>query len=121
MYTSNFQNKCRALFGYILADYHRSKDRSDNCFFSTRPSITQGFMRAQGKVITPVGPCTMGQISLQGVFWKAKSIKDVSTPLSAGTLVEVVERIGLVLLIRPIVLFSNKSTLPLLNACEENF
>lgn len=70
----------------------------------TLPSVNQSlvFMEAEGKVIEPIGPTNSGRVQLQGVSWLARCADTLLHPLPVGTPVQVIDRVGLTLLIRPL-------------------
>lgn len=70
----------------------------------TTPHASQAFsfMEAQGKVIEPIGANATGRVQLQGVSWLARCADTLLHPLPVDTPVQVIERVGLVLLIRPL-------------------
>lgn len=67
---------------------------------STSQSLS--FMENQGKVIEPIGPNSTGRVQLQGVSWLARCVDTLLHPLPVNTPVQIVDRVGLTLLIRPL-------------------
>lgn len=60
------------------------------------------FMEAHGRVIEPIKPNSTGRIKLQGVSWLARCSDTLLHPLPVDTPVQVIDRVGLTLLIRPL-------------------
>lgn len=60
------------------------------------------FMEAQGRVAEPIDPNAVGRVQLQGVSWLARCQDTLLHPLPVNTPVQVVDRVGLTLLIRPV-------------------
>ena len=71
---------------------------------TTPPSEALSFLSVQGKVIEPIEPNAIGRVQLQGVSWLARCADTLRYPLPVDTPVQVVKRIGLVLLIKPVVM-----------------
>ncbi len=60
------------------------------------------FMEAQGRVIESIGPNSVGRVQIQGVSWLARCADELLHPLPVNTPVQIVDRVGLTLLIRPL-------------------
>lgn len=60
------------------------------------------FMEAHGRVIEPIKPNATGRVNLQGVSWLARCPDTLLHPLPVDTPIQVVDRVGLTLLVRPI-------------------
>ena len=67
-----------------------------------RRSQSLNFLEAQGRVTEPIAPNDVGRIQLQGVSWLARCTDTLLHPLPINTPVQVVGRVGLTVLIRPV-------------------
>ena len=77
----------------------------DSIFRLNSPSaISQAssFMEAHGKVIAPIKPNCIGRVKLQGVSWLARCPDTLLHPLPINTPIQVIDRLGLTLIVRPI-------------------
>jgi len=59
-------------------------------------------LAAQGKVIESIGPGSVGRVQLQGVSWLARCADTLLHPLPVNTSVQIVDRVGVTLLVRPL-------------------
>lgn len=74
-------------------------------FHVDTPSPTpqaMSFMEAYGRVIEPIKPNSNGRIKLQGVSWLARCSDTLLHPLPIDTPIQVIDRVGLTLLVRPL-------------------
>ncbi|MDV3349126.1 hypothetical protein D0962_05050 [Leptolyngbyaceae cyanobacterium CCMR0082] len=69
---------------------------------TTPPSEALGFLKVQGRVIELIEPGSVGRVQLQGVSWLARCADALRYPLPVDTPVQVIDRNGLVLLIKPV-------------------
>ncbi|MEM9807884.1 MAG: NfeD family protein, partial [Cyanobacteria bacterium P01_D01_bin.56] len=60
------------------------------------------FMDAHGRVIEPIKPNSTGRIKLQGVSWLARCSDTLLHPLPIDTPIQVIDRVGLTLIVRPL-------------------
>ena len=70
---------------------------------SPMPQQALSFMEAQGRVIEPIQPHAAGRVKLQGVSWLARCADTLIHPLPVDTPIQVIDRIGLTLLVRPLI------------------
>ena len=63
---------------------------------------TSSFMEAHGRVIEPIKPNCTGRVKLQGVSWLARCNDTLLHPLPVETPIQVIGRVGLTLLVRPL-------------------
>ena len=66
------------------------------------PSEALSFLSTQGHVIESIEPGATGRVRLQGVSWLARCSETLSYPVPVDTSVRIIDRMGLVLMIEPI-------------------
>ena len=74
-------------------------------FFPQRAAFVSpslGFLETEGYVSEAIAPGAVGRIQLQGVSWQARCADTTICPIPTGTPVTIVERVGLVLMVRPV-------------------
>ncbi|MEM9265863.1 MAG: NfeD family protein [Cyanobacteria bacterium P01_F01_bin.13] len=76
------------------------------------------FLEVEGKVIEPIAPGATGRVQLQGVSWLARCVDTLRYPLPVETPVRVIKRIGLILLIKPVVVPMANTPPPAANICH---
>lgn len=77
-------------------------------------SQTLAFTDAQAKVIETIEPNAIGRVQLHGVSWLARCSGTLLHPVAVGTQVQVMGRVGLILLIQPLAIpVTNVRQLPL--------